>query len=186
MNDEKDHKVFSALSEKYGKIIIFAGLAGIALIFLSGFFKSDSTASTQEVNKITAEQYTAQLETNLSNIVSSIDGAGKTKVLVTLESGVETKYATEQKNNTETTQENTAGSTTKTQQSGDSEIKYITVKDADGTERALAITEIQPKVKGVVIVCTGGEQTVVKQRIVSAVTTALGISSNKVFVTRSS
>ena len=39
-------------------------------------------------------------------------------------------------------------------------------------------------VKGVVVVCPGGEEPVVQQRIISAVTTALDISSKRVFVTR--
>lgn len=134
-------------------------------------------------NTISAEQYTKALETSLTDIVSSIDGAGATKVLITLENGVEMKYATDEKKNAEETQEKSS-ETTRTQQSGDSEIKYITVRDADGTERALAITEIQPTVKGVVVVCAGGEDPVVQQRILNAVTTALNISSKRVCVTR--
>ena len=68
--------------------------------------------------------------------------------------------------------------------SGTSEVSYITVRDANGSERALAVTEVQPTVKGVVVVCPGGEEPVVQQRIISAVTTALDISSKRVFVTR--
>ena len=47
--------------------------------------------------------------------------------------------------------------------SGTSEVSYITVRDANGSERALAVTEVQPTVKGVVVVCPGGEEPVVQQ-----------------------
>lgn len=190
MSQEKESKglkkIFSgAGGDKYKNIIIIIGLAGIALIFLSSFLKPVSKEEKTPVveNTISAEQYTKALETSLTDIVSSIDGAGATKVLITLENGVEMKYATDEKKNAEETQEKSS-ETTRTQQSGDSEIKYITVRDADGTERALAITEIQPTVKGVVVVCAGGEDPVVQQRILNAVTTALNISSKRVCVTR--
>lgn len=181
-------KLFSGLGGEKGKnIIIIAGLLGIALIFLSSFIKpvSQNQEKQEENITITAEEYAAQMERNLTEVISSIQGAGPSKVMVTLESGVQTKYATEEKNNSEASQEKDSnGETTRSQQSGDSEITYITVRDANGAERALEITEIQPTVKGVVVVCSGGEDPVVQQRVIDAVTTALNISSKRVCVTR--
>ena len=172
-------------NDRFRNIVIVVGLVGIALIFFSGFFKTGNSAEkTQEVPLQTTEEYTKQLEKNLTDILSSIEGAGAAKVMVTLENGTETRYATEEKHNNEETRDEQNGQTTRTQQVGDSEIKYITVRDADGTERALAITEIEPKVKGVVVVCPGGEDPVVQQRIIRAVTTALNLSSQRVCVTK--
>ena len=54
---------------------------------------------------------------------------------------------------------------------------------SDGKE-ALIKTQIEPKVKGVVIVCSGGEQALVQQRVIDAVTIALDIDSSKVCVTK--
>jgi stage III sporulation protein AG len=173
-------------NEKYRRLLIILGLGGIALIFLSGFFHTgDGGGKDEELPAvITVQEYANQLQNSLTEIVSSIDGAGETKVMVTLENGPETKYATEEKTSSQNHEERTAGDTTRVEQTGDSEVKYITVRDADGAERALAITEFQPTVKGVVIVCAGGEQPIVQQRIVNAVTTALNISSKRVCVTR--
>mgnify|MGYP005810184295 FL=1 len=177
-------KIFSG-NDRYRKIVIIVGLAGIAVIFFSGFFKTEEKAEEiEEIPLQTAEEYTQQLENNLTEILSSIEGAGPAKVMVTLENGTETKYATEEVHNNEETREEQNGQTTRTQQSNDSQIQYITVRDADGTERALALTEIQPKVKGVVVVCPGGEDPVVQQRIIHAVTTALNLSSQHVCVTK--
>ena len=63
-----------------------------------------------------------------------------------------------------------------------SETKYILVRDADGSEQALAVMEVEPVVKGVIIVCQGGNNPTVQQNIINAVTTALDISSARVCV----
>lgn len=176
MKEEKEKKGLFFKSDRWKNLIILGGLAGIVLIFLSSYFPSGNSDSTEKaLNEITAQEYTSQLEASLTQIVSQIHGAGEAHIMVTLETGVETKYATEEKSSTESSGEKMFGS---------SELTYITVRDANGSERALAITEVQPTVKGVVVVCPGGEDPVVQQRIVSAVTTALDISSKRVFVTR--
>ena len=173
MNEEKEKRgLFFKAPDRWKNLIIIGGLIGIALIFLSSYFPTGSGGSgsaEETLDKISAQEYTSQLEENLIQIISHIDGAGEAKVMITLETGVETKYATQEKSSTE---------------SGTSEVSYITVRDANGSERALAVTEVQPTVKGVVVVCPGGEEPVVQQRIISAVTTALDISSKRVFVTR--
>ncbi len=43
---------------------------------------------------------------------------------------------------------------------------------------------ITPVVRGVVVVCTGGDDSLVVARVMSAVTKSLDISSNKVCVTK--
>ena len=43
---------------------------------------------------------------------------------------------------------------------------------------------IEPKVRGVVVVCDGGDDPVVKSRVLEAVTKALSISSDKVCITK--
>ncbi len=183
MSSENEKYDLMSLAEKHKKTIIIIGLVGMALIFFSGFFKSGEIDSNVET-KITTEQYSRNLEENLKQIVSGIEGAGETKVLVTLENGKEIKYATEEKVNSESSKEKNSSDKTVTQESGDTEVKYIIIKDSNGREQALAITEFEPTVKGVVVVCSGGEVPLVQQRIISAVTTALNISSKKVYVTK--
>lgn len=43
---------------------------------------------------------------------------------------------------------------------------------------------IEPKVRGVVVVCDGGDDPTVKSRVLDAITKALNISSNKVCITK--
>ena len=44
--------------------------------------------------------------------------------------------------------------------------------------------QLEPTVKGVVVVCEGGDDIGVQQRVIDAVTVALDISSSKVCVTK--
>ena len=59
------------------------------------------------------------------------------------------------------------------------------VDGPSGRRQALIKTEIQPKIKGVVVVCQGGNEPLVNQQITNVLTTVLNISSSRVFVTKS-
>lgn len=159
-------------------VLLIVGLAGILLIGLSEWWPSGD----KEVSAPTAEQqtdaYVQALETQLKEIVGSIQGAGQCKVMVTLESGVQYVYAQEEKSNSD-------------RQEGDSRVSQsdgsqqsIVIVDTEDGRQGLLVTEIQPTVKGVVVVCEGGDLETVQQRIVQAVTTALNITSKRVCVTK--
>ena len=168
-------------------LVVGIGILGMMLIGFSGFSgKSAKLVSSSKIDsKHATEVKREKLERNLENIVSSIHGAGKSKVLITFESSSETVYATEERKNKEESEDKAGGEVTRKKESNDCEKKYITVKDSEGTEHALAVTEIEPKIKGVIIACTGGDNPVVKKRIVEAATTALSIPSRRVCVTKS-
>ncbi|MBQ4100044.1 MAG: stage III sporulation protein AG, partial [Oscillospiraceae bacterium] len=100
-----------------------------------------------------------------------------------LESGYEYVFAREEKINTDKTQDTYDDVHQKLQTKDSSETKYILIEDGD-SEKALITTEIEPKIKGVVIICEGGDKTLVKQRITDAITTAFGISTTRVCVTK--
>lgn len=188
LTDFKSKKIHEfLLKDKCKKVIVCIGLLGIALIFISELFR------TNNAKKVTADisgassgtyGYVVQLENNLRDLISSIKGAGNTRVLVTLENSEETVYATEEKKNKEATEDKTDGQMSKKRESDDCVKKYIKVRDADGTERALSVTQIQPTVKGVVVVCDGGDIPEVQQKITDAVKTALNITSKRVYVTK--
>ncbi len=171
-------------SEKGGKVILATGILAILLIFISGYFsggeKGTSQAKSEQTQLLSADEYTAQLERRLTDIVGSIAGAGTCKVMVTLENGIQYVYAQEEKISENKMQDNT-DSTVRTQESGDRQKSYIIVDSGSGNQ-ALVVTEVQPTIKGVVIVCQGGGSPSVQQQVINAVTTALAINSTKVCV----
>ncbi|HCR43024.1 MAG TPA: stage III sporulation protein AG [Ruminococcaceae bacterium] len=160
---------------KYRKIVIFAGFAGILLIFLSSLIPSGKSTGASESPSYSAaaQEYETRLESSLTGIITQIEGAGSAKVMVTLEQTEESIYATEDKK---------SGQTASGQSEESSEKTYLLVKNDDGSESALAVTQVQPVIKGVVVVCDGGDDPAVKQNIVNAVTTALHVTSVRVCV----
>lgn len=189
MADEKKtmQKLLTKLTEqkKYRKILIFAGLGLMAVIFLSGFLEQKPAEETEPetiMTDRTIEDYAADLEADLAEMIRHIHGAGEVQVMVTIEKGVENIYATERKSSKQITNDKSADFDTKNQEQDNTETTYILLKDADGGQQAVAVTQIQPIVKGVVVVCDGGSNVQVEREIINAVTTALDISSAKVCV----
>ncbi len=176
------------LTKNQQNIILILSISGLALIFISGLItpkkeKNISCNCSKIETSMTAKK--KSLEESLENIVSGINGAGKSKVLITFEGTPETVYATEEKKNNEASEDKSEGDITRKKESNDSEKKFITVKDSDGGEKALAVTELEPKIKGAVVICPGADDPIVKNRITEAVTTALNINSNRVCITKS-
>lgn len=174
------------------KIIVVVGVVAILLIFLSSFFggNNSQTSSTEPVQQTSTtaqsvEDYKTQTEQSLTNLINGIEGVGNASVLVTIEKSSEQIYATEEKTSTQTQQDKNTSSTTKNQSNNSNETKYLVIKNSDGTQQPIAVTEVQPIVKGVVVVCNGGDDPLIQQKIIQAVTTALDITSTRVCVIQS-
>lgn len=176
MND-----VINRLTEKIKnpKLLVVLGLIGIALICLSSFIgggeKAENKAPSGE--NITAEEYRVQLEESIEEIVKSITGNGNVKVVITLESGIKYSYADIKEGVSADKTESNSKST-----SSESKQTYITVKTADGGEQALLVTTEMPEVRGVAIVCEGGDDEQINEKIQNAVTAALNITSKRVYI----
>ena len=172
--------------DKKVKILSAVLIAGIVLIALSEFWPSSGKTKEKEdsvSDTMTMQEYTQKLEDNIREIVGSIRGVGNLKVLVTLESSEETIYTQETKTSVDSTQD-AMSENGKTQLKESTEQKYLLVEGEDGTKQALVKTTKEPEVKGIVIVCEGGDSTTVKSEVINAVTTALDISSSRVCVTK--
>lgn len=198
MTAEKDGKtakdIFQriAANDTYRKIAIAVGAVGILLIVLSGnpfgIGTQETSASSQtetDEKTVTAAEYEEEMEQGLTQILSQISGAGSVRVLVTLEQTAKKVYATEEKTSGQQSTDQTESGTEEKEVSKSGETTYILIRDSDGSEKALPVTEIQPVIKGVVVVCAGGDNPQVKKNIVDAVTTALQITSVRVCVVKS-
>lgn len=161
------------------KLLVVIGLCGIALIFISSLFGGEGKSEKSDIKEqtYTAEEYRVTLEKDIKNIVTGITGDKKATVVVTLESGIRYSYASADE--TDTT--SATGSTTD-QSSESKKQSYITVKTADGGEQALIVTEIMPEVRGVAIICDGGNNEIIAEKIKNAVTAALNITSKRVYI----
>lgn len=163
---------------KNTKLITILGIIGILFIGVSSVFGTKETSQEKPISEVfNKEEYQESLEKQVKKITTGITGDKKPNVVVTLETGIRYSYASE-------TEENKTNKTDNQKSENDEGVKqnYITVKTADGAEKALVITEYMPQIRGVAIVCSLATQTEV-EAVQNAVTAALGISSKKVFVT---
>lgn len=172
--------------KKTSKIIFIIGIIGILLIFLSSVIphKTNNSSATSTQETITSEEYTSNLETKLTELAEGINGVGKAKVMVTLENGIEYVYANSQKKSNDNTQDFDEGANKKSTDKNTLE-QDVTVIDGKDGKQALVVTELEPTVKGVVVVCEGGGDIKVVENLTNAVTTALNISSTRVSVIQS-
>lgn len=160
------------------KILIIAGLLGIFLIFISSFFTSDKDSKPEKTSTpVSAEEYRLNLEEDISRLVREITGSRAVSVVVTLENTVSYSYA-------DTREEISSDKKGEASVSTDTELKenYITVKTADGGEQALIVTANMPEIRGVAIVCEGGDNEFINEKILNTVTAALNITKKRVYI----
>ena len=150
-------------------IIVCIGLVGIILLTLSELMPQKSDAKQNEKSENVTDirdSYEENIEKRLTSIVSSINGAGRTEVMVTLASGDENVYAVKEKSS-----------------DGSKEREYIVI-DSDKNESGLLLKVIEPEIRGVAIVCEGADSAKIRQEIISSVSAVLGISTNRISIAK--
>ncbi len=167
MNEGKN--ILEFLKGRAGKVVFFLGIAGVVLIYLSSLMPKSEKPKRVAVSE-TSEAYCAELEGKIAALVKSITGSKRVSVAITLDAGKQYVYADEAKNS-----QNSGG--------GTSEQNYIIIRSENGDESGLLVTEYQPTVRGVAIVCSR-LSAVWREDILAAVCAALDISERKIYVTQ--
>ncbi len=157
-------------------ILIICGV--LAVIFLLiGELTADNEKDHVSVTDTSAysAQYIKKAESDLKKIISKINGAGKTDVLITLESCYENVYAKAYEQNIDSSENNDS--------TGYKE-QYAIVKKGSQNEECLILKVYEPKVKGIAVVCEGGDKTAVIKAVTETVCALYDISSDKVSVAK--
>ena len=109
-------------------------------------------------------EYAKLVEEKVREICSGIEGVGNVSVAVTLNGGYRAVYA-------------------KNSQNTSSGYKNEVVLTGSGSgEKALLVGYEYPQIGGIGIVCDGGSSSVIRNRIISLVSSAFDISTNKIEV----
>ena len=108
----------------------------------------------------------------LENILSNIDGVGECRVMISVEGTSEYYYA----ENIDKTQEYSPNGSNEQYQN------EVVVIDGGDNKQALVRKKVKPKINGVVVVCAGGGDITVKERVIKAVSAALNLSYGKICV----
>lgn len=161
--------------DKKTALFVVIGFTAILIIFLSELGnsgeKKEISINTEELSSVTYCEY---LEDKVAEIVESIEGAGKTKVMITLSETTEYIYATNDKDSRKNS-ENTDDSTF--------ENDYVIIEN-NSNDTGLLIKTIEPKVRGVAVVCEGGNDSTVQRQIYSAVSAVLNISTSRISISK--
>ena len=139
-------------------------LLGIVLMTLPEKKAAQGTAPTESIPEVKAD-----LQDNLEEILSLIQGAGKVRVLLTESEGTLTLFQMD----------------TDTQKNGESSsTRQDTVLYTDDSrkEQGLVRQIIPPVYQGAVILCQGADSAQVRLSILQAVASATGLSTDKITV----
>lgn len=148
---------------KYAAIVL---LVGIALLLLPG--KRSETAQLKEEPTITQNAMDSEA---LHEILQSIEGAGKVKVLLSVASGEKTVYQTDT-------------DTSVTSDSSSTRTESVIVTDSQRVENGL-IQQVNPPVyRGAVVVCQGADSASVRYAIIQAVSKITGLGTDSICVVK--
>lgn len=153
------------LTIKY-KYAIVVLMIGLVLLMIPG--KQSKETETLKEPMTLAGQKTVS-EDSLAQILQSVEGAGKVKVLLSMGTGEETVYQTD----------------TEVSSSGDSSeqtIKTVIVTDSQRCESGL-IRQINPAAyKGAIVVCQGADSPAVRLAVTQAVSKITGLGTDSICV----
>lgn len=135
-------------------IIIVLGALGLLLILLSTKLGGGDKTKEEYTD---LGFYTEYLENKIVNICKKIKGISEAEVFLTLDCSSE--YVCKD--------------------DGASDLLILT--DVNG-KNTVKLCEIYPKVRGIAVVCTGGDEAYIKEKIVELLSAALGLPSNKIKV----
>ena len=147
------------------------------MIFLSSFSGGEEKTPQETKGDFSYEDYRICLQEDIKKMVTEITGSKKVNVVITLENSISYSYA-------DTREETSAAESKENGDSSDMQIKagYITLENADGGEEALLVTAKMPEIRGVAIVCEGGDNSLLNEKIKNTVTAALNITSKRVYI----
>jgi len=169
---------------------IFVGLLVVAVIlslYTSSFGKTSYTEGGRDeenrkgIQWVNHETNRDQLEEKLQEKLSSIKGAGKVEVMITYKSSKEIIPAVNTTESQTTTEEQDTSGGVRTVSQRDVNSQTVTMNDPGGT-KPLVIKEVEPEIKGVIVIAEGAKDIRIKMDLMRAVQTALGVSAGQVEV----
>ena len=169
MTDKKPSKitVFSYFkNQKSFIIIIVLIIIGILLLLIPTNSTNKRLQTNDETRLI---DYSNMIEDKIAEMCSYVNGVSNVKVTVYFDSGFETIYAYNEES--------------KSSSSGiNSEKKYVTL-GSGSDESMVCVLEKMPTICGVAIVCRGGGNSLISSEIINLISSAFGVSKNKIYVT---
>ncbi len=151
----------SKMLDKY-KYALLIVLIGLAFMLIPG---GNSSASMPEPTLDSNDDLLQDMELRLSEILSSVEGAGKVEVLLTTVHDRQIIYQTDIEESEDRIQTET-----------------VLISGSDRGQEGLVKQVNAPTYRGAIVVCQGADDPVVKLSITEAVSRATGLGADKISV----
>lgn len=149
------------------RVVIIAGIAAIALLFLSTITPKSEPQQTAAYSTEDTAKLERELEKRLTEVISEIDGISSPRVMVTLDCTSERVFEQETKSRSGT---------------GENSSESSLALSGSGKE-ALEKSVVLPKVRGVAVVCGGADNVLIREKVVNTAARVLDIKVSQVYVT---
>lgn len=137
----------------------------VVLVILAGILLMALPAEKEPESLPTQTQAQPDLQEELAEILSRLEGAGKVKVLLTEAEGAKTTYQSDTDIRTDARQSDT-----------------VLVTGSDRSQTGLVRQVDPPRYQGAVVLCQGASRASVRLAIVEAVANATGLSTSRISV----
>ena len=154
--------------KKKSLILVAAGIVGLMLIIFGTFGEKQEEFEENSKNKkenMSTLEYIEALENKIGNIAEQITGSGNVRVIVSVSSGTEYIYVSDEK-----TGENSSSK------------EYVTVRTENGADELILFKEIYPEVTGVSVACKGGDSPEIQAKLIAVISTSLNVGSNRICI----
>ncbi len=191
---EQDNK------KKIENLVFFIVLMIITIVIINIIWngnkstnKSENTSSSKQLAdinnnsklnsiKLEENETTINLESQLENILSKIQGVGEVKAFINYSESSQIVAMYNETTKTSNTEENdTSGGTRKIEET-DSQKDIIYEESDDGVKKPITQKVIEPKLEGAIITAKGASNPEIKANIIQAVEAVTGLSTHKIQV----
>ncbi len=167
-------KKTKTLLNKYKFLLIIVAVGIIFLLLPTG--QSAPAPETPQQSAAGQLPSTEPDEAKIESALAQIAGVGRVKATLSLKTGSEVIYANEVRNS------NRYDGSVQSPSSSDQEYQPVLVSKSSGGQEPLVIKCLYPEYKGALIICDGADDAGVKLRVVDAVSSLLGLGTDKIVV----
>lgn len=147
-------------------LALAALLVGVVLILFGGSDTSRAVSASPESGvDIQSGEYEQQLEARVKELLERVSGVSNVSVMITLDSLTEQVYAQNYRSS-------------ESDSSTDVGLEYVT-----GQDGLVPTKELSPSVRGVAVVCSGGDDAEVALKLTRLLSSLFGIPSSSISVT---
>ena len=168
-------------------IVVFIIILIITVLIINNMWSSGENESKQEkadTTKVLAQTRSSQqddLESNLEDILETINGVGKVKVLIKYSESSTVVAMYNETISESITKENDGNGGSKDVKESENK-KEIVYTDEDGTNKPITEKVVMPVIEGAIITAQGASNANIKTSIVSAVEAVTGLPVHKIQV----